>query len=251
MLNLNDFFIKGYLARRLAKAGRVSVLLDVGCGKAPYHSLYEQYASKVILTDREPRAPALSVVGDAQHLPFADHVCDCIVLTEVVEHLKEPESALKEAARVLKGDGLLLLTWPLHYEIHDVPEDYARYTEFGMARLLEEAGFALEEIQRRGDLFSVIHTVLAKPVQLSLEAVRRVPFLGFLARPFCDLSDWLIELSFRVHHAVAHGFKRNWPLFPGDRLRGSAWSLSRWTLGYCAAARKGAAKTHLTHGANP
>jgi predicted SAM-dependent methyltransferase len=46
------------------------------------------------------------------HLPIGNNALDLIVAFEVVEHLKEPDMALREFHRVLKSGGFLLLTTP-------------------------------------------------------------------------------------------------------------------------------------------
>jgi len=47
-----------------------------------------------------------------EHLPFADASFDCILLSEVVEHLEAPEFSIREASRVLRPGGRLLVTTP-------------------------------------------------------------------------------------------------------------------------------------------
>lgn len=46
------------------------------------------------------------------HLPFPNNFFDCIILSEVLEHLGEEDTALQEIKRVLKKDGILLVTVP-------------------------------------------------------------------------------------------------------------------------------------------
>jgi SAM-dependent methyltransferase len=52
------------------------------------------------------------VQADAQCLPFRDMSFDVVSVLEVVEHIPEPERALQECYRVLKEDGILLLSTP-------------------------------------------------------------------------------------------------------------------------------------------
>jgi ubiquinone/menaquinone biosynthesis C-methylase UbiE len=49
---------------------------------------------------------------DAHHLPFADETFDCVVLTEVLEHVYSPYRALEEVHRVLKPNGTMILSVP-------------------------------------------------------------------------------------------------------------------------------------------
>lgn len=49
---------------------------------------------------------------DVENLPYADGMFDLVIMTEVIEHLVNGDSALQEASRVLSPDGYLLLTTP-------------------------------------------------------------------------------------------------------------------------------------------
>ena len=50
--------------------------------------------------------------GDATKLPFADNTFDCVVTSEVLEHLQDDVTAISELHRVLKPGGSLGVTVP-------------------------------------------------------------------------------------------------------------------------------------------
>jgi hypothetical protein len=79
------------------------------------------------------------VKGDLCALPFPDASFDGVVLTEVLEHCKDPMTATREVLRVLKPGGLLLVTSPFFWPWHGTPDykDYWRFTHEGWALLLE------------------------------------------------------------------------------------------------------------------
>ena len=58
--------------------------------------------------------------------------------TEVLEHLKNPFIAVKEIKRVLKPSGKLILTTRFIFSLHDAPNDYFRYTKYGLKELFKE-----------------------------------------------------------------------------------------------------------------
>jgi 2-polyprenyl-6-hydroxyphenyl methylase/3-demethylubiquinone-9 3-methyltransferase len=89
-------------------------------------------------------------------LPFEDASFDAIWCTEVLEHLFDVHRALVELNRVLKPEGLLLLTTPYHglvknlliallaFDSHFNP-DLSRvrfFTQHSLERCLRRAGFA-------------------------------------------------------------------------------------------------------------
>ena len=52
-------------------------------------------------------------LGSIEKLPFADNFFDCILCTEVLEHLKSDQLAIQELTRVLKKNGKLIVTVPI------------------------------------------------------------------------------------------------------------------------------------------
>lgn len=56
--------------------------------------------------------PHGSVRGSSYELPFADREFDYVIISEVMEHLHEDESALREVSRVLKPGGTLAVSVP-------------------------------------------------------------------------------------------------------------------------------------------
>lgn len=78
------------------------------------------------------------VKGDLCALPFPDASFDGVVLTEVLEHCKNPFAAVKEVHRVLRPNGLALVTSPFFWPWHgtEAYQDYWRFTHQGWALLL-------------------------------------------------------------------------------------------------------------------
>jgi SAM-dependent methyltransferase len=52
------------------------------------------------------------VAGDAGALPFTDNSFDSIACLEAIEHVPEPETVLREIARVLRPEGSLIISTP-------------------------------------------------------------------------------------------------------------------------------------------
>jgi ubiquinone biosynthesis O-methyltransferase len=101
-------------------------VLEVGCGAGIISLELAKTSKKVVGIDvtetaldfGRKLASALNYShvefkkGDAEHLEFDDNSFDIVVCSEVLEHLIHPESAISEFHRVLKADGILLLTTP-------------------------------------------------------------------------------------------------------------------------------------------
>ena len=115
-------------------------ILDVGCGEMPYRDLLLEAPS------RATRYIGLDLAGTAysRHqpdvfwngavIPLRDASVESALATEVLEHCPEPLRTLSEIHRVLKPGGVLLITVPFLWPIHDPPYDEYRYTPFSLER---------------------------------------------------------------------------------------------------------------------
>ena len=141
-------------------------LLDCGCGHAPYYGIYRDMIDEAIWVDWENTAhsnPLLDAVVDLNcPLPFADESFDSVLLTDVLEHVTEPASLVREIARVLRPAGRLVLSVPFYYLLHERPYDYYRYTEFGLRHLCQQAGLRVDVLTPIGGQPDVVIDVISK-----------------------------------------------------------------------------------------
>ena len=100
-------------------------ILDVGCGRGFYVQTLSSYdfVKKIYGLDENldylgkakkylNKSRVVLTKGNAYALPFPDASFDCVVLSEVLEHLADEQKALAEIFRVLKKGGMLLVTVP-------------------------------------------------------------------------------------------------------------------------------------------
>jgi ubiquinone/menaquinone biosynthesis C-methylase UbiE len=90
--------------------GEIGILLDVGCGRGLYRDWLLRSGVKVGLYvggDIDPsrlrQVRGERIVHDAQHLPLRDGSADCVLCSEVLEHLEKPLTALSEQLRVSRN----------------------------------------------------------------------------------------------------------------------------------------------------
>ena len=74
-------------------------------------------------------------------LHYEHDVFDAVLCTQVLEHVKEPADVIREIYRVLKPGGVLYLSAPQGWGVHQAPHDYFRFTCFGLDHLIEKSGF--------------------------------------------------------------------------------------------------------------
>jgi SAM-dependent methyltransferase len=107
--------------------------LDIGAQNGPYAL---QFPNRLAVDIR--RGTGVQLLSDAHALALAEGTFDVVVCTEVLEHLREPQTAINEMYRVLKPGGALILTTRFLFPIHDAPHDYYRYTKYGLRHLLRQ-----------------------------------------------------------------------------------------------------------------
>ena len=125
-------------------------LIDIGCGEKPYFSKISPLVSSYTGVDHKDSFHDLSkadLIGSAYEIPVADNQFDCALCTAVLEHLEEPEQAIKECYRILKMNGVAVYSIPFIWHIHEQPRDFYRYSKYGIRYLFEKAGFEMVKLE--------------------------------------------------------------------------------------------------------
>lgn len=162
--------------------------LDAGTGRAPFKPLMEQQCDSVTCIDVEDRAGLVDLVADVQAMPqVKSDAYNFVLCSQVLEHVPRPWDAMAELSRVLRADGVLVLSVPHLSPIHEAPHDYYRYTPFGLTTLAEQSGLEVISIQPTGGLFCF----LLHPVSyVWMSTVGALPVIGWLG--------WLINYFFFI-----------------------------------------------------
>ncbi len=176
-------------------------LLDIGCGRMPYRKLIEPKLKKYVGLDYKPVAKLYKselqpdFYGDAHKLPFKTGAFDIAAMLQSIEYFADPGLAIKEAGRVLKKSGYLVITSPFMYPLHDIPFDRYRLTETQLRDFLKASAFQIVKIDAQGGFFDfAIQTFLVfcfKSAQknlivlmLALILVAPLNITALILRPF-------------------------------------------------------------------
>ena len=134
------------------------MLLDVGCGSRPFawvlDGSVERYWGVDLRTSRFLGQRPPDAYARAEALPVREGSVDTVLGLSMLTYLREPARAVAEAHRVLRPGGALLLEFTQMAPLHDAPHDYFRFTRYGAALLLEQAGFEPLEFIPIGGLMS-------------------------------------------------------------------------------------------------
>ena len=122
-----------------------ALVLDAGVGVAPYrrHSSHTPYETADFM-QVDKHYEAVDYVCDLAEIPVDDGRYDAVLLSQVLEHLPDPQRVLQSCFGCSNRTGSFWLSTPLFYAEHEQPYDYYRYTQYGLRHQLASVGFEVE-----------------------------------------------------------------------------------------------------------
>lgn len=175
-------------------------VLDAGAGEGQYVHYFARHrycGVDLAVGDAAWNYGRLDAIADLTALPLRAGAFDAAIHIVTIEHLREPGRALAEIARTLAPGGVFLVAAPHEWEVHQAPHDYFRYTRYGLAYLLDAAGFDQLEIRPSGGYFRLLARRLLNGLQFFTGGVRWLFFIPAailvvppaLILPFLDFLD--------------------------------------------------------------
>jgi len=187
-------------------------LLDVGCGSKPFAPLFagrvQRYWGSDLRASRYLGQARPDAFATAEEQPFRSGTFDTVLGLSMLTYLPEPGRMIREAHRLLRPGGVLILEFTQMVPLHDEPHDYFRFTRYGAEHLLREAGFEPVEFVPVGGLMARVglstiaglNRVNRGPLRILLEIPVRILYvvlqLGFelLDRVFFDPREVLAHV---------------------------------------------------------
>lgn len=157
-----------WVISQLGKIPAGKTLLDAGAGQMKYakyckHLKYisqdfGEYVPNKLSEGLQSKSwdySHIMVKCDITDMPFENESIDVILCTEVLEHIKNPISALQEFHRLLRPEGYCILTAPFASLVHMAPYYYhSGFSKYWYEKNLDECGFKIVELNPYGDYFS-------------------------------------------------------------------------------------------------
>ncbi|WP_426489955.1 class I SAM-dependent methyltransferase [Hymenobacter sp. 102] len=217
-LEENHWWFRGRRASvfdQLQQLPRTAAILEIGCSGGPLQQQLRSVgfqnltgidiSEAAIALAHQRRIPNVSVM-DGARLKFGDESFDVVVASDVLEHIRDEQLALREWRRVLKPGGQLLVyvpAWPQLWSQHDVVNrHYRRYTAATLSRALEQASLVVQR-QSYWNFALFFPTLLVRRSQ----RLRRKPQPGAsagtgdlqaLPAPLNTALTWLLQAENRL-----------------------------------------------------
>ena len=135
------------------------IILEIGCSSGfllqEMHMAFPQatlIGSDIVynpLLKLAERLPIPLLRFDILQCPLPDNCLDAITMLNVLEHIEDDATALKQIHRILKPGGVFILEVPAGphlYDMHDkICMHFRRYTLANLCRLLKQKGFTLHK----------------------------------------------------------------------------------------------------------
>ena len=189
--NLESYIVRSEIYKAVSNVMPLfsGKILDSGCGSMPYKNIILSNNDKVtnyIGLDIESGLNYENVYADflwdGSIMPFEDSSFDVVISTEVMEHVPDPDSYLMEVKRVLKPGGMFFFTVPFLMSLHEVPNDYYRYTPFALEMIFKRVGFITITIKPMGGYNAAMAQMLGLWVNMYLWG-RKKKMMRIIAKP--------------------------------------------------------------------
>lgn len=166
----NSFNRDNWIINQLSKIPEGLKLLDAGAGEAKYKNfcthliytsqdiaIYDGVGNNQGIQKITRDYSKLDIISDIYKIPVESSSYDVILCTEVLEHITDPINVFKEFNRILKKDGMLIITAPFNSLVHYSPFHYfTGFSTYFYKYHLPKFGFEIEEIEANGNYFEYI-----------------------------------------------------------------------------------------------
>ena len=156
-------FIRQEIEKEISKKqNKKFKVLNIGSGGDVETLLKNIKNVELVNVDIDPKRRPDKIL-DITETNFEDKINfkpDLITIFEVLEHVKSPEKAINNIYKILPKDSCCLASVPFIFHIHDEPNDFYRFTEYGLKNLF--MNFSDLKIKARNGWLETIFVILIR-----------------------------------------------------------------------------------------
>ncbi|MBN2109733.1 MAG: class I SAM-dependent methyltransferase [Methanosarcinaceae archaeon] len=130
-------------------------VLEVGSGNLSYKKYVNYTDYKTLDVNSHLR---VDFCEDIHETTLSSESFDTVLMIEVLEHLYNPFTAIKQVNRLLRKGGYVVVTTPFIYPYHGTPHDFYRYTKYGLMKIFDD--FEEVKIVEYGNVFGASLDIL-------------------------------------------------------------------------------------------
>jgi SAM-dependent methyltransferase len=221
--SIRRYYVDEFYERNMRVLPKPAKILDIGGKKVRKRGQFdiEKHPIQVKYVNIDPGTNP-DYLCNGSSIPIESKFFDGVICSELLEHVRNPTSILKEAFRVLKPGGLMFICVPFIFRIHPDPNDFGRYTDQYLRIILKEVGFINIMIEKQGLYPSVLVEMLRGCV-FEMQNERR---------PKSKILRWLLS------QMVIYGKRKAFKFEQRDYFKYHPF-FNSYTTGYGIVARKG------------
>ena len=180
-------------------------ILDVGCGACFLSEMLLEKSYNVMAIDNDRKAVEIAkrkgIMGFTADINnwITDKKFDCVIVSDVLEHIDDDEFVIRKIYAMLKPGGCLILNVPSYkflFGKHDISLGHKRrYSDSELKAKLEESGFKIE-YQRHWNLLALPMTILVTKIFKKDYPHERISKLGLLSK----ILEKLLLLESRINY---------------------------------------------------
>ncbi len=172
---MSEKFLEFCSEEKRSSADTIRVL-SVGSGGAVEEAILKLGVNPDTVDIDPVRRP--KILGDICEIDLGQDLYDVVFCMEVLEHLHSPASGIHNLERVLRPGGLLVLSTPFIFPIHEAPVDYQRFTRYGIELLLK-SWTKVEVVPKAGALDSIA-VLMTRMIRMHSRPYRLLGYLTVL-----------------------------------------------------------------------
>ncbi|GAI36365.1 unnamed protein product, partial [marine sediment metagenome] len=111
-------------------------------GQVGFADLRPLFPAKKYIGADMRKGPGVDIILNLHGIELPSESVGTVLILETMEHVEFPRKAIKESYRILKSEGILIVTSHMCFPIHDHPHDYWRFIPEGFKSLLKPFTFS-------------------------------------------------------------------------------------------------------------